>query len=213
MEMSTLIVLAIAIFIIVYRIKTWNDVNVLKKESAIVEEVVEYKVDNKAKDTVKKVSKTAAKKETKTVAKKEPKTAKKAESKAGEVYKKNLKGDLSKNIVLSQAVDNSLAEQLVFEIASQPKKGVTTFITLVESFTKDDRAVGLIYESSKAGVTVIKSFDVKMQANSQFKVATTFSKSLTVKKEDMKSQNIQATHLYVSDDKIVDIKSVVITLK
>ena len=213
MEMSTLIVLAIAIFIIVYRIKTWNDVNVLKKESAIVEEVVEYKVDNKAKDTVKKVSKTAAKKETKTVAKKEPKTAKKATSKAGDTYKKNLKGDLSKNIVLSQAVANSLDEQLVFEIASQPKKGVTTFITLVDSFTKDDRAVGLIYESSKAGVTVIKSFDVKMQANNQFKVATTFAKSLTVKKGDMKSQNIQATHLFVSDDKIVDIKDVAITLK
>ncbi len=213
MEMSTLIVLAIAIFIIVYRIKTWNDVNVLKKESKIVEEVVEYKVDNKAKDTVKEVSKTAAKKETKTVAKKEPKTAKKAESKAGELYKKNLKGDLSKNIVLSQAVTNSLDEQLVFEIASQPKKGVTTFITLVEAFTKDDRAVGLIYESSKAGVTVIKSFDVKMQANNQFKVATTFSKSLTVKKEDMKSQSIQATHFFVSDDKTVDIKNVAITLK
>jgi len=203
MEMSTLIVLAIAIFIIVYRIKTWNDVNVLKKESKIVEEVVEYKVDNK--DAVKKVSKTAAKKESK--------TAKKVSSKAGELYKKNLKGDLSKNIVLSQAVANSLDEQLVFEIASQPKKGVTTFITLVESFTKDDRAVGLIYESSKAGVTVIKSFDVKMQANNQFKVATTFAKSLTVKKEDMKSQNIQATHFFVSDDKIVDIKDVAITLK
>lgn len=210
MEMSTLIVLAIAIFIIVYRIKTWNDVNVLKKESEIVEEVVEYKVDSDVKKEVKQASKTAAKKETKSTAKKEPK---KSATKAGTSYKKNLKGDVAKNIVLSQAVANTLEDQLVFEVSSQPKKGVTTLITLVEAFTKDDRAVGVIYESSKAGITVIKSFDVKMQANNQFKVATTFSKSLTVKKEDMKLQDIEATHLFVSDDKIVDIKDVAITLK
>lgn len=213
MEMSTLIVLAIAVFIIVYRIKTWNDVNVLKKESAIVEEVVEYKVDSEVTKEVKKASKTTAKKEPKAAVKKEPKTAKKSDTKAEAFYKKNLKGDAAKNIVLSQAVANTLADQLVFKILSQPKKGVTTLITLVDSFTQGDRAVGLIYESSKAGVTVIKSFDVKMQANDQFKVATTFAKSLTVKKADMKPENIQATHLFVSEDKSVDIKSVVITLK
>lgn len=194
MEMSTLIVLAIAVFIIVYRIKTWNDVDILKKEPVIVEEVVEYKVDSEVKKEVKKPSK-------------------KSTSKVGSPYTKSLKGDVAKNIVLSQAVANTLEDQLVFEVASQPEKDVTTLITLVEPFTKDERAVGVIYELSKAGVTVIKSFDVKMQANDQFKVATTFSKALTVKKSDMKSQNIQATHLFVSDDKLVDVKDAIITLK
>ena len=203
MDISTLIVLGIAIFIIMYRIKTWNDVNVLKKEDTITEEVVEYKVESEPTVTVAKKKKPAAKKS----------VAKKDSPKEEILYKKTLKADSSKNVLLSKAFTNELKEQLVFEVKAQPKKGVDTFITLVESYCKNDRAVGLIYESSKSGVTLIKAFDVKMQANAQFKIATSFAKSLSVKKEDMKSQNIVTTHFFVSDDKTFDIKNVALTLK
>lgn len=198
MDFSTVAVLTIAGFIIFYRIKTWNDVDVLQKDDVIVEEVVEYKVDS------------AVESEPKTT---KPKKKKSLDNKAEILYKKTLKADSNKNIVLSKALANELGNQLVFEFKEQPKKGVTTLITLVESFTKEDRAVGLIYESSKSGMTLIKSFDVKMQAKEQFKVATTFSKSLTIKKEEMKSQSIKATHLFVSEDKIFDTKNVAVALK
>ena len=211
MEMSTIIVLAIAIFIIIYRIKTWNDVNVLDKKSKIVEEVVEYKVDEPTVTAVKATKakpKAAAKKP-----KKDATPAKKATAAKSTAYKKTLKADLSKNQVLAQAVSNSLGDQLVLEIKSQPKSGVTTLITLAPSFCKDDRAVGLVYEKTKASMTIIKSFDVKIQANGQFKIATTFSKSLAVKKDDMATQSVVATQLFVSDDKSVDVADVVVTLK
>jgi len=206
MDFSTIAVLTIAVFIIFYRIKTWNDVNVLKKDDVIAEEVVEYKVEDSPVKVVK--DKKPAKKPVKKTEKKSE-----AKSKSEVLYKKTLKADSDKNIVLSKALANELGSQLVFEVKSEPKKGVSTLITLVDSYTKDDRAVGLIYESSKSGVTVMKSFDVKMQAKEQFKVATSFSKSLTVKKEDMLAQSIQATKLFVSEDKIFDIKNVAITIK
>ena len=207
MEMSTIIVLAIAIFIIIYRIKTWNDVNVLEAKSDIVEEVVEYKIDTPsvtvAKETKKKAApkkETAAKKSAekkapaKKAADKKPVVKKPAPKKvaSADSVKKSLKADAAKNVALEQAVTNSLKEQNVFEIASQPKKGMSTLITLIESLSKGDRAVGIVYEKNKEGITIVKSFDVKM-TNDQFKVATSFAKSLTVKKADMKSDTITAT--------------------
>lgn len=252
MEMSTIIVLAIAVFIIIYRIKTWNDVDVLEPKDDIVEEVVEYKIDTPSVTVAKETKKKAApKKETvakKTAAKKTPAkkaaaekapvekvAAKKATDKkpaakkaapkkttekkppvkksvAADSVKKSLKADVAKNIALEQAVTNSIKEQSVFEIASQPKKGVSTLITLIESLSKDDRAVGMVYEKSKEGITIIKSFDVKM-TNDQFKVATTFAKSVTVKKADMKSDTITATHFFVNEEKTVAVENATITLK
>jgi len=192
MEMSTIIVLAIAIFIIIYRARTWNEVNVINDEPEIVEEVVEYKVEETTKSSSK---------------------PKKSEKTASKPYTKTLKADLVKNQLLSQAVNNSIGDQWVYEIKSQPKSGVTTLITLVPSFTKGDRAVGMIYEKSKSGVLIIKSFDVKMQAKEQFKISTSFSKSLTIKKEEMVSQVVDADQFFVSDEKSVAVSDVVLTLK
>ncbi len=210
MELSTIIVLAIAVFIIVYRIKTWNEVNVLAKDE-IVEEVVEYKIDEPTVSTVE--TKTKKEPAKKTTAKKTT-AAKSSEKKpAAKPYKKSLKADLAKNQALSDALKNSLGEQLVFELKSKPKAGMTTLITLIPSLTQGDRAVGLVYEKSKTQMTIIKSFDVKMQTNDQFKVATTFAKSLTVKKADMSSKVVEATQLFVSEDKSVNVSDVVLTLK
>lgn len=199
MEMSTIIVLVIAVFIIVYRIKTWNDVDVLAKKSDIVEEVVEYKVQDS--------SVTIAKpKATKKTTVKENKTSNKP-------YKKTLKADLPKNQLLAKALDNSLGEQLVFEISSEPTKATSTLITLFTDESQSGRAVGLIYEKNKSTTTIIKTFDVKMQDNDQFKVVTSFSKSLSIKKSEMKTQSIDATHLFVPEDKSVLVGDVVLTLK
>jgi hypothetical protein len=212
MEFSTFIVLAIAVFIIIYRVKTWNDVTVTASEPEIVEEVVEYKVDATTQEAASQATKTVEIKSEKKKTDKAKPAAKKKESSKADTVKKSLKADAAKNKVLLDAVNNDITSQKAFEIKSQPKRGVTTYITLVDLYCVDDRAVGMIYEKHADTLTIIKSFDVKM-TKGQFKVSTNFSKSVAVKTEDMKAFDAQATHYFVSEDKSVEVANVTLTLK
>lgn len=205
MEFSTLIILAIAIFVIIYRIKTWNTIssdNAIDNDSkdVIAEQVVEYKIDDTHVEPVQK----------KSTKKSSPdKNDKKTSSK----YKKTLNATQNKNKVLVDGVNNSIKQQYVFEIASQPREGVKTLVTLVDKYSTTDRAVGLIYEQEADKLTIIKSFDVKMQANEQFKIATSFSKSLSIKRIEMNPKSLQATHLFIKDDERLEVSQVSLTLK
>ncbi len=189
MDFSTLIVLAIAALIIVYRVKTWSDPRHLEKD--VVEDIPQ-----KRDEEPEPVKSEAA--------------SKKSVQSTEVVYRKEYKSGSVKNEYLVKAC-NGEGEVSVMRFASQPKRGVTTLVTLSKS--EGERAVGAIYEVQKEQMTLIKSFDVKMGANGSFKVATSFSKSQSIRVEEMKPERIKATHFMGHDGVVYSVDQVALSLK
>lgn len=196
MELSTLIILSIATLIIVYRIKTWNDPledDTQVKESPVKKESLSNKSAVKTK-TVKKSKETLN-------------SAKDSEV----LYKKKYNATVSKNKLLVESVRHPDITGTVMEFKGKPKKGVTTKIVLINDLNQ--RAQGIIVEVKKDQLILIKSFDVKMGANSQFKVPTTFSNAQTVKAEDLKEQNFVITHFLGHDEVVYNLKNISLELQ
>lgn len=211
MELSTLIILLIALFIVIYRIKTWNDVDPVSAVSTEVEDSEAETVEKK--DTKKKTapnSETVAKKVAPEKSKSVKNSAAKSEKNAASLYKKKLKKDVAKNEILLSLVTDPEQTLKTLVINDQPQSGSDTYISMTN--TTEDRAQGAIFEKDKSGVTLIKSFDVKLQSNGSFKVATAFSKSLTVKVSEMKNKKIVIKHMVGDANKRYALQQVTLTL-
>ncbi|MDH5464830.1 MAG: hypothetical protein OEW60_04315 [Thiovulaceae bacterium] len=198
MELSTLIILAIATLIIAYRIKTWNDVQV---DDTHVNEAPIKEDSSKAKATVQAKTKTV---------KKAKETINSAKDSAV-LYKKKYNASVSKNKLLVESVLHPDITGTVMEFKGEPKKGVTTKIVLINDL--DGRAQGIILEARKDQLILIKSFDVKMGTAGQFKVPTSFSKAQTLKVDELKEQNFKITHFLGHDEVVYELKNISLELQ
>ena len=197
MDFSTLIILTIATLIIVYRIKTWNDV----QENAAPDES--------------KGSTSATKTAPSTQTSKKARQPKKTESKANESleiqYMKKYNGKMAKNRILVESVLHPDITATVMDFKGEPKKGTTTKVVLINDL--DERAQGIIVESRKDQIVLVKSFDVKLAASGQFKVPTSFSKSQMIKVDELKEQNFEITHFLGHDETIYPLKNIFLELQ
>ena len=216
MELSTIIILLIAVFIVIYRIKTWNDIDPVADVTDASKETPKAK-QNLAKETPnahqaskpksKRVKEAAPK--DKTVSKKES-TPKKESDKGAKTYKKRLKKGV-KNELLAQMVQTPEQNLKTLIIEDQPQKGVHTYIALAES-EDVERACGYILQKEKEGMLLIKSFDVKRLANGSFKVSTAFSKALLVNPKEMRKRKIKVKYYALNDNERCEIEQLSITL-
>ena len=207
MDLSTLIVLGIAILIIVYRVKTWNETKIDTQEDdskaqSVKETVIETPIVKEPKP---------ASKEKKTTTAKKPAAKKVKETVASSSYKKSFKKGVAKNECLVSMVSNPQQTLQAQAFKAQPKTGVTTYIALVTP-SEEDRATGVILEKSKSKLTLVKSFDVKMSPTKQFKIATTFSKSQAVSADKMQEETFEITHYLGHDDVTYALEEVSLSL-
>lgn len=201
MDFSTLMILTIAVLIIIYRVKTWNDDTVEPDNASDSDKPAETATAKTSKETPAAPKKTVSAQPTK----------EKKVVKSSALYTKQLNGSVVKNQILVQALDLGSVEGQAVSFKGEPKRGITTHVIATE--VDEERVMGVIVEVEKEVVRLLKSFDVKLTAAKSFKVPTTFSKSQSIKLSDAVPLRLTLTDYVGHDGECYAIDDVSLTLK